>query len=147
MEHSRPFGHDNGQLVSSLGERAGLFETCHYSRSGGSSRNCRFDRDGEGSLHCGRKTVACEESPLARAIGKQVCSSPFQFSLSTNALRMFSKSLTDTNAETTVVSVDGVGACNLISRNKRAPRPSHVRARGPDSPFRASILWPPFNPH
>ena len=64
---------------------------------------------------------------IARTIAKQVCSavesatSPFQFSLSTKAgcecVAHVIQSLTDTNAETTVVSVDGVGAFDLISRN------------------------------
>ena len=64
---------------------------------------------------------------IARTIVKQVCSavesatSPFQFSLSTKAgcecVAHVIQSLTDTNAETTVVSVDGVGAFDLISRN------------------------------
>ena len=64
---------------------------------------------------------------IARTIAKQVSSavesatSPFQFALSTKAgcecVAHIIQSLTDTDAETTVVSVDGVGAFDLISRN------------------------------
>ena len=64
---------------------------------------------------------------VARTVAKQVlkqaekATTPFQYALSTNAgcecIAHIVQSLTDVDSNTTVVSIAGVGACDLFSRN------------------------------
>ena len=60
---------------------------------------------------------------MAKQISKKVekATAPFQYALSTKAgcecVAHILQSLTDVDPEATVISIDGVGACDLISRN------------------------------
>ena len=91
---------------------------------------------------------------VARTMAKQVAkkaekaTSPFQHALSTRAgcecVAHIVQAVTDQDVNATVVTIDGVGACDLISRNAMLETLEDGRRRS-DPPVCAVVLWDPIH--
>ena len=77
----------------------------------------------------------------------EIATAPFQHALSTRigceCIAHVVQTLTGIHEEATVVSIDGVGAYDLISRNVASS--AGDQRWGPDHAFRQTILWTTIN--
>ena len=89
---------------------------------------------------------------VARTMAKQIArkveetTAPFQYALTTKAgcecVAHIVQTLTELNQETTIISIDGVGAHDLISRNAMM---EGLLMEGGDPLFRANVLRQPIH--